>query len=103
MDCEQCLSYVIASFYADTVELLGLVLSDDDRDPSYSAVTALNRLFVYLQLERQRSGDSLEKTAGAMIREAGFSAEDADRILQKARREYPEYHGEIFDQDFLFS
>ena len=103
MDCEQCLSYVIASYYADTVELLGLVLSDDDTDPSYSAVTALNRLWVYLQLDRQRSGDSPEKTADAMIREAGFSAEDAERILQKARREVPEYHGEIFDREFLFS
>lgn len=44
---EECIQLISRWFLSDTVEFLDLVLKDDTVDPTYSAITALNRLYIY--------------------------------------------------------
>ena len=53
MKLEECIKYISDWYFADTVELLDLVLDDDIEDPQYSAITTLNRLWVYLQYKKK--------------------------------------------------
>ena len=57
MDLEECIQYIIDWYFSDTVELFDLVLADDTVDPKYSAITTLNRFWVYLQYKRQSDRD----------------------------------------------
>lgn len=52
MILEECMEYISDWYFTDTVELLDLVLDDDVADPQYSAITTLNRLWVYLQYKK---------------------------------------------------
>ena len=40
-------------FISDTIELLEQVLADDEKDPEYSAITTLNRLYIYMEFEKK--------------------------------------------------
>ena len=47
MDVKECIEQIIDWYFSDTVELLDLVLNDDVADPQYSAITTLNRFWLY--------------------------------------------------------
>ena len=53
MSLDECIKYISDWYFSDTVELLDLVLDDDVVDPQYSAITTLNRLWVYLQYKKK--------------------------------------------------
>lgn len=55
MNLEECIEYISDWYFSDTVELLDLVLDDDIADPQYSAITTLNRLWIYLQYKKRRT------------------------------------------------
>ena len=53
MDVKECIEQIIDWYFSDTVELLDLVLNDDVADPQYSAITTLNRFWLYLQYQQK--------------------------------------------------
>ena len=102
MGIEQCLEYICDWYYSDTIELIDLVLCDDNNDPQYSAITALNRLWVYLQYKQQSQEEGFDKKdLFSLIEDAGYPEKVIEIIKQKARDELEAYTGDVLIRGFL--
>ena len=101
MDLEKCFQYMSNWYFSDTVELLDLVLYDDIEDPKYSAITALNRLWVYLQYKKSLNKDYEYSTVSSLLEKIGYTTEDIALFKRKIQNEREEYTAEILDTEFF--
>ena len=103
MNQEEILNHIIQWYFADTIELLDMVLDDDPDDPQYSAITTLNRLWVYQQYQNKADKDHPCRDISSLLEKLGYSSEDVALFQKKAREEYKIYAADIFGPDFLFT
>lgn len=101
MDTEECMEYISDCFFSDTVELFDLVLDDDVADPQYSAITTLNRLWVYLQYKKRTDPNYECSNIPALFEKMGYAEEDINLFIKKVRDERESYFGEILDTEFF--
>ena len=88
---EECIQLISRWFLSDTVEFLDLVLKDDTVDPNYSAITALNRLYIYIQYKRQEDGTFQCQNVSSFMSEMGYSETDLILFGNKVRKEKDVY------------
>lgn len=101
MNLNECIEYISEWYFSDTVELLDLVLDDDIIDPQYSAITTLNRLWVYLQYKK-RTDKSFEcSNVSSFLNKIGYAPEDISLFRKKAQEERKIYTATILDSEFF--
>lgn len=101
MNLEECIEYIINWYFADTVELLDLVLDDDIADPQYSAITTLNRLWVYLQYQKKTNKNYECSDVSSLFKKMGYPPEDITLFRRKAQEECKIYTADILDTEFF--
>jgi len=101
MNLEKCTEYISNWYFADTIELLDLVLDDDVADPQYSAITALNRLWVYLQYKKGMNKCYAYNDVSSLLEKMGYSPEDIALFRKKAQEERKIYTADILGTEFL--
>ena len=101
MNTDECIKYISDWYYTDTLELLDLVLEDNIEDPQYSAITALNRLWVYLQHKRKTDISCGCDSVSSLLEKLGYTPEDIALFRKKAQEERKIYTADILDIDFL--
>lgn len=101
MNLDECIKYISDWFLSDTVELLDLVLDDDIEDPKYSAITTLNRFWVYLRYKNKVDQDSKCYNVSSLLEKMGYSSEDIALFKKKAQDERKIYTADILDADFF--
>lgn len=101
MDLKECIEYISDWYFADTVELLDLVLDDDMVDPQYSAITTLNRLWVYLQY-KQKTNENYEcSDVSSLFKKMGYTSEEIVLFRKKVQKEREIYTADILDTEFF--
>lgn len=98
---EECIQLISRWFLSDTVEFLDLVLKDDTVDPNYSAITALNRLYIYIQYKRQEDGTFQCQNVSSFMSEMGYSETDLILFGNKVRKEKDVYWADVYDTEFF--
>lgn len=83
------------------MELLDLVLDDDMADPQYSAITTINRLWVYLQYQNKTDGRYACSSISSLLQKMGYTPEDIALFRKKAQEEQKMYTSDILDTEFL--
>lgn len=78
-------------FCSDSISLLDDVLSDNPMDPQYSAITAYNRLELYVEF-RHLYFNSTIKTVEELLLSCGYSEEDVKLFNIKCVKEAPLYY-----------
>ena len=101
MDMNKCMERISGWFLSDTIELFDLVLFDDEEDPQYSAITTMNRFWVYIQYQKNLNKDYACDSVASLIRQCGYPAEELERFRKKVLEERPVYHGPILDDEFF--
>lgn len=101
MDLEECIEYISNWYFSDTVELLDLVLTDDVKDPQYSAITTLNRLWIYLQYKINTNENYECSDISSLFNKMGYTPEDFALFINKLQEEYKIYKGAILDTEFF--
>lgn len=101
MDLEECMRYINDWYFSDTVELLDLVLDDDIADPQYSAITTLNRFWVYLQYEKMTDKDYECNDIVLLFKKMGYTPEDIALFRKKVQEERKIYTADILDTEFF--
>ncbi|MGN0517298.1 MAG: hypothetical protein ACI4II_01075 [Acutalibacteraceae bacterium] len=101
MNLDECIKYISDWFLSDTVELLDLVLDDDIEDPKYSAITTLNRFWVYLQYKNKVDQGFKCYNVSSLLKKMGYSSEDIALFKKKAQDERKIYTADILDADFF--
>ena len=101
MNLKEYLDYMIEWYFSDTVELLDLVLNDDIADPKYSAITTLNRLWVYLEYQRNINKSFECGDVASFLDKIGYTSADIDLFRKKVCEEQKIYTADILDTDFL--
>ena len=101
MDLEECIEYISNWYFSDTVELLDLVLTDDVKDPQYSAITTLNRLWIYLQYKINTNENYEWSDISSLFNKMGYTPEDFALFINKLQEEYKIYNGAILDTEFF--
>ena len=86
---EQNIKQIIDWFLSDTMQLFDLVLDDSDVDPQFSAVTAMNRLGLYLSCIGNVSAS--EENILEYLECSGYSIADLEVFLSKYKREIERY------------
>ena len=100
MDLKECIQYISNWYFSDTVEFLDLVLADDIADPQYSAITALNRIWVYLQFRKKMDKSCECDDVTSLFQKMGYTTEDIALFRKKVQEEHKIYTGDILDTDF---
>lgn len=101
MNLEECIEYIVKWYFADTVELLDLVLEDDIVDPQYSAITTLNRLWVYLQYKKKTNNSYMCSDISSLFKEMRYTTEDIALFRKKVQEEQKIYTADILDTEFF--
>ena len=101
MNLEECIEYISDWYFTDTVELLDLVLDDEVADPQYSAITTLNRLWVYLQYKKKTNESYECSDVSSLFKKMGYTPEDIALFRRKAQEERKIYTAEILDTEFF--
>jgi hypothetical protein len=101
MSLDECIKYISDWYFSDTVELLDLVLDDDVVDPQYSAITTLNRLWVYLQYKKKTDRSYECSSVSSLFKKMGYTPEDIDLFRKKAQEERKIYTADILDTEFF--
>ena len=101
MNMEECIQHISAWYFSDTIELLDLVLCDDEEDPQYSAITTMNRLWIYIQYQKKLNKDCEYDSVASLILKSGYSSEDVALFKKKVLEERDIYHGTILDEEFF--
>ena len=101
MNVNEYMEYISDFFFSDTVELLDLVLDDDDVDPQYSAITTLNRFWVYLQYKKAMDTFYQCSNVSSLLEQIGYTKEDIALFREKVRKERSMYAGDILDEEFF--
>ena len=96
MSLDECIKYISDWYFSDTVELLYLVL-----DPQYSAITTLNRLWVYLQYKKKTDRSYECSSVSSLFKKMGYTPEDIDLFRKKAQEERKIYTADILDTEFF--
>ena len=100
MELECCIQYMCKWYLSDTIELLDLVLNDNDEDPQYSAITTLNRFWIYLEYQK-KIGDCECNNVASFLEKIGYSINDIDLFREKVRAERDIYVSDILDTTFF--
>ncbi len=101
MNLDICMEKIIKHFLDDTVETLEWVLQDDSDEPLYSAITTLNRLWLYMQY-RQKTDDYFDcYDLESLLTRLGLWEESADILKKKALEGNEYYTGDILCEEFL--
>lgn len=87
-------------FISDTIELLEQVLADDEKDPEYSAITTLNRLYIYMEFQKKTDQYDCDSVR-TLFAKMGYSKDAYELFRSKAKKEYPMYSSEIYDKSFF--
>lgn len=101
MDLKTCIQYMSEWYFSDTVELLDLVLDDDMEDPQYSAITTLNRFWVYLQYKKEMDKSYECGDVSSLLKKMGYTSEDIARFKKKVQEERKIYTADILDTEFF--
>lgn len=101
MNLEECIDKIIDWYFSDTVELLDLILDDDIADPQYSAITTLNRLWLYLQYESMTNKNYECNDVSFLLKKIGYTSEDIILLRRKAQEEREIYTSDILDTKFF--
>ncbi len=101
MDLKECLSRICDWYHVDTVEFLDFVLTDDLDDPQYSAITAINRLWIYLQYKKATDGNFEHNQVSTMLLSMGYTNDDIALLKNMAQKERNIYIGDILDTEFF--
>ena len=100
MDRNKCVQFIGKWFFSDTIELLDRVLSDDEKNPAYSAITTLNRLYLYIEFQKI-TGEQGCGCIQSLFRQMGYSEKAYEAFRAKAKEEYAIYSSEIYDTSFF--
>ena len=101
MNLEECIKYISKWYFSDTIELLDLVLDDDIVDPQYSAITTLNRLWIWLQYKKRTDKNYKCNDISSLLDKIGYTTEDMALFRKKAMEERKIYTGDILNIEFL--
>lgn len=101
MNLEECIEYISDWYFSDTVELLDLVLDDDIADPQYSAITTLNRLWVYLRYKKKTDKDYACNDVSSLFKKMGYTPEDIALFRKKVQEERKIYTAAVLDTEFF--
>lgn len=101
MKVQECIDFISEWYLSDTIELIDLVLDDDNIDPEYSAITALNRLWVYLQYKKHTEKDYDYGEVSSFLIKSGYLMDDIDTLKEKVQEERKVNLSEILDKQFL--
>ena len=88
-------------YFADTVELMDLVLDDDIEDPQYSAITTLNRFWIYLQYKKEMDNSYECHNVSSLLKKIGYTSEDIALFRKKIQQERQIYTADILDEEFF--
>ena len=100
MILEECIKDMSDWYFSDTIELLDLVLYYDS-DPRYSAITTLNRFWVYLQYKKMTDKSYECSNVSSLLEKIGYTPEDIALFRRKAQEERKIYTAEILDTEFF--
>lgn len=78
-----------------------MVLNDDVADPQYSAITTLNRFWLYLQYQQKTEMNYECSDVPSLLKKIGYTDEDIALFKKKAQKERKIYTSEILDIDFF--
>ena len=101
MDLKECIEYMSKWYFADTVELMDLVLDDDIEDPQYSAITTLNRFWIYLQYKKEMDNSYECHNVSSLLKKIGYTSEDIALFRKKIQQERQIYTADILDEEFF--
>ena len=101
MEDDRYMRYLLDFFLQDTFELMDDVPDDDEHDPQFSAITAIERFWAYIRCEEQIDKAFPYRSVAELLRGRSCCTEDdIVRLFRKTRAERPHYHGEIDDAAF---
>ena len=100
MELNECVQHMGKWFLSDTIELLEQVLADDEKDPKYSAITTLNRLYIYMEFKKRTDKFDCDNIQTLFTR-IGYSKNAYELFRLMAEKEYPMYSSEIYDKSFF--
>ena len=101
MDLKKCIQYMSEWYFSDTVELLDLVLDDDMEDPQYSAITTLNRFWIYLQYKKETDKSYECGDVSSLFKKMGYTSEDIALFRRKVQEERKIYTDDVLDTEFF--
>lgn len=101
MNLDECIEYVSDWYFSDTVELFDFVLDDDIVNPQYSAITTLNRFWVYLQYKKNTDKSFECSNVSMFIEKIGYTPEDISLFRKKVQEERKIYTADILDTEFF--
>lgn len=88
---EEAFSLILEFFLGDIRDLFQRVLTNDPKDPHFSAVTAEKKAALYLKCLNRSFSYSLE----SFWKEQGYHQEEIRQFYENYRREYPYYTGKM--------
>lgn len=97
-DMHEQLVYLMRHTAYDIDDLVEKVLNDDEKDPEYSAVTAVNMLTCYIHVMRRLGEEVPYANVEEYFAYSWRSPEEYRRFIESARKESAYYHGRIFDE-----
>ncbi len=85
-DLKCCIEKIEQWFRYDTISLLDCVLTDDENDPDYSAVTVYSRLEQVVKFQELYC-DIKYKDVFDYLSQSNYSSEDVERFKQRILEE----------------
>ena len=90
------LEYILWHFEMDTDALIWDVLADDPKNPTYSAVTATNRIKCYIELCQEIGKELTYSNVDGYLRALGLSDEERLLFEESRAKEAVYYIGEQY-------
>lgn len=84
----KCVEQIEKLFWYDTVTFLDCVLTDDEQDPQYSAITVYGRLEMVVEFEKLYSGKE-NYDVNSLLLDNNYTQDDIDILSKKMQQEKP--------------
>lgn len=79
--------YFLKWYFSDSIELLDKVLTDDEFDPNYSAITAYERLKMYVEYMKMVHKDFVYISVDDILQNGGYDENDIRLLHYKMNKE----------------
>jgi hypothetical protein len=97
-DIREQLLYLLKFINYDIGNLVGNVLEDDEKDPDYSAVTAINMLACYMNIMRWLEEELPYSNVKEYFSYSWLKSGEYKRFMKSAKKESAYYRDKIFDE-----
>ena len=84
----KCVENIEKLFWYDTVTFLDCVLTDDEQDPQYSAITVYGRLEMVVEFEKLYLGKENDDV-NSLLLDNNYTQDDIEMLNKKMEQERP--------------